>query len=263
MEHNGCVHLQVKTPAITISGISDTGRMRSENQDAIYLDEAGKFMLLADGMGGHERGAEASQTTLTVMKEYFHPDVVSAELGDITEGSGVPAEVVCLMSLVDEAVNKANTVLYERNQKEKLQRFMGTTVVGLIFTEEGSALWFHVGDSRLYRWRGGDLKCLTKDHSAYAEWVRKGREGAEPGKNVVTRAIGPNPGVIAETLYEKWEPDDTYFMCSDGLTDLLSDELIADIIKGGEDVDSIALQLIDGANDAGGKDNVSVVVCRV
>lgn len=263
MEHDGRVHLQVKTPSIAISGISDTGRMRSENQDSIFVDEAGKFILLADGMGGHERGAEASQTTLSVMKEYFHPDVISAELVDITEGSGVPAEIVCLTSLVDEAVTKANTVLYDRNQKERLQRFMGTTVVGLIFTGEGSALWFHVGDSRLYRWRQGDLKCLTKDHSAYAEWVRKGREGTEPGKNVVTRAIGPNPAVSAETLYEKWEPEDTYFMCSDGLTDLVSDEQIMEIIKSEEDVDAIATRLIDAANDAGGKDNVSVIVCKV
>lgn len=263
MKDNAPILIKLRTSNISICAVSDTGRHRSENQDALFFDEVGRFMLLADGMGGHERGAEASQTALSVMKEYFHPDVVSSELQDITEGSGVPPEIICLMSLVDEAVNKANAILYERNQKEKLQRFMGTTIVGLIFDRGGNALWFHVGDSRLYRWRKSNLKRLTADHSAYTEWIRKGREGTEPGKNVVTRAIGPNPAVSAEALWEKWEQNDIYLLCSDGLTDMISDEQIAHILKSEHESCDIASRLIKAANDAGGKDNVSVIVCIV
>lgn len=261
MDTNGHIHVKVQTENVVVSGISDPGRMRSENQDAICVDESGNFMLLADGMGGHERGSEASQTALGVMQEYFHPEVLVAALMDITEGSGIPPSIVCLLSLVDEAVNKANSVLYDRNQKAQLQRFMGTTVVGLIFVEGGFVLWFHVGDSRLYRWRDSKLKCLTTDHSAYNEWVRKGRTGEEPGKNVVTRAIGPNPGVSADALWDKREKNDIYLLCCDGLTDLVTDEQLAHILAEGNDVDDIAGRLIDAANEAGGKDNISVVVC--
>ena len=260
---NGCVHLEVKASHTVSSGITDTGRIRSENQDAIFLDEDGNFMLLADGMGGHEHGAEASQTTLKVIREYFHPETVKAELQEITEGSGIPAEIVCFLSLVDEAVNKANAILYERNQKAKLQRFMGTTVVGLIFIEGGYALWFHVGDSRLYRWRDSELRCLTVDHSAYAEWISKGKPGTEPGKNIVTRAIGPTSNVAAETLWEKWQKGDIYILCSDGLTDMISEDQITQILSTQRTVDDIAGRLIAAANEAGGKDNTSVVVCSV
>jgi protein phosphatase len=257
------IHLKVEAPGIVITGISDTGRKRSENQDAIYLDEKGKFLLLADGMGGHERGSEASSTALEVIQEFFQPDVLEAELADITEGSGIPAEILVLQSLADEAVTKANTVLYERNREAQLKRFMGTTVVGIFFTDDGHAMWFHVGDSRIYRYRDSELKCLTVDHSAYNKWVRDGRQGKEPATNIITRAIGPMIGVSADSLWEKREPGDTYMLCCDGLTDLVSDEEIAKIMGDAPDVDEMAVQLVEAALEAGGKDNTSVIVCSV
>ena len=263
MEEQEHIHLKVQSPKVVASGISHPGMLRSENQDYIHLDAGGNFVLLADGMGGHERGAEASRTTLEVVQEYFHPEVVRAELQNITQGSGIPGEIVCLISLVDEAVSKANSVLYQRNQEAKLKRFMGTTVVGLVFAEDRNLLWFHVGDSRLYLWRDSSLKCLTSDHSAYAEWIRKGKVGAEPGKNIVTRAIGPNPAVSPEAFWDTCQKDDIYILCSDGLTDMLGDEEISKILETESDVDKIAAQLIDAANEAGGKDNTSVVVCKV
>jgi len=263
MRSNEPIHVEVKTSGIAACGISDTGRARSENQDAILLDKEGNFMLLADGMGGHERGAEASETALKIIQEYLTPEVILAEVQNITDGSGIPVEIACLLSLVDTAVNKANSVLYGRNKSEDVKRFMGTTVVGLVLVEGGYVLWFHIGDSRLYRWRRSNLECLTTDHSAYAEWIRNGRPGIKPGKNVITKAIGPTPATNADVNWEKWEPDDTYLLCCDGLTDIVPDEQIAQILAAEENMDVIANRLVAAANDAGGKDNISVVVCKV
>lgn len=257
------IHFQVKTSCIVASGISDIGRQRSENEDSIFLDKAGKFMLLADGMGGHERGAEASETTLKIIREHLDPGVVSAGPQDIPVGADVPSEIACLLSVIDSAVNKANTILYQRSQEAGLQRYMGTTIVGLVLVESNYVLWFHIGDSRLYRWRDSVLKILTTDHSAYAEWIKDGRAGVEPPKNIITRAVGPQKSVTAEVEWDNWRQDDTYLLCSDGLSDMLTEEQISQAFNAEKDVADIANRLIEAANDAGGKDNVSVVVCRI
>jgi protein phosphatase len=263
MKQNGHIHLTVETPRIVISGISDPGRVRAENEDAIFIDRGGSFMLLADGMGGHERGAEASSKALEVIQEFLQPKVLFAKLQDVTMVEGVPPEVICLYALIDDAVSKANSDIFELNQKANLKRYMGTTVVGLVRVEGDFMLWFHVGDSRLYRWRDSMLKCLTLDHSAHAEWVKNGMHGPEPRKNIITRAIGPFPSTSVEIKWEKWLQGDVYILCSDGLTDMLMDEKIVQILNSEKNVDDIASRLIHAANDAGGKDNTSVVVCRV
>jgi serine/threonine protein phosphatase PrpC len=264
MKSDEQVHFKVDTGRIIATGISDTGNVRSENEDAIFLDEAGIFLLLADGMGGHERGAEASQTVLQVIQEYLQPEVVQEKLMDITKVEGVPAEVVCFSTLAAEAVDEANNVLYTRNQEAQLKRFMGTTVVGLVAVkEEDYILWFHVGDSRIYRWRNSNLECLTTDHSAYAKWVKEGRQGKEPTKNIITKAIGPTVATSADIGWEKGQPDDIYILCSDGLSDMITDDHIAEILKAADNVDDIAKQLIDAAKEAGGKDNTSTIVCKV
>lgn len=257
------VHLRVKTPHLQASGISDPGRSRADNQDYIFIDESGHFMLLADGMGGHERGAEASEAAVSVLKERLHPDILMQELADITNAEGIPKEVICLTSIVDDAIKDANRLIYERNVKADLKRYMGTTIVGLVPVKDDLMLWFHVGDSRLYCWRGDVLKQLTADHSAHSQWERGGRQGAEPAKHVITRAIGPNKMASADISWEKWIKNDVYLLCSDGLTDMLTDENISQILANHNEVDQMALNLIDAANEAGGKDNISVVVCKV
>jgi len=257
------VHVKVNMPHIHASGISDSGLSRGDNQDHILIDESGHFMLLADGMGGHERGAEASKAAIGVLKERLHPDILLQELADITDAEGIPTEVICLSAIVEDAVKEANQLLYERNVKYNLKRFMGTTIVGLVPVKDDFMLWFHVGDSRLYRWRVGKLKQLTTDHSALTQWEKSGRQGAEPAKHVITRAIGPNKMASADTSWEKWQKGDVYLLCSDGLTDMLTDKIILKILTDHHEVDQIATHLVDAANEAGGKDNVSVVVCRV
>ena len=258
------IHIQVDTSIIVASGVSDPGRVRSENEDSIMLDESGNFMLLADGMGGHERGAEASQTALEIIQEYLQPEALQAKLMDITQVEDVPAEIIGLSALVGDAVDEANSILYTRNQEAQLTKYMGTTVVGLVPVAVGEyMLWFHVGDSRLYRWRDSNLDCLTTDHSAYAEWVKKGQQGEKPSKNVITRAIGPSAASSADIGWEKWQPSDMYLLCSDGLTDMITDAEIVEILNSENNVNDTSRRLVEAAIEAGGKDNTSVIVCQV
>ena len=257
------IHVHVETAVITVSGISDTGRVRSENEDSIWVDKDGHFMLIADGMGGHERGEEASQTAVRVIAGYLNPAAVKEKMMDITNVEGVPMEIVALSSLIGDAVDEANSVLYTRNQEAQLKRYMGTTVVGLVNLEGGAMLWFHVGDSRIYRWRDSRLAQLSKDHSAYNEWVDGGRMGDKPSKNIITRAVGPSASSSADVGWEKRQEQDLYILCSDGLSDMVSESEMVKILTQHQDVGAISAQLIDAANEAGGKDNCSVIVCRV
>jgi len=260
---NNSIHQEVNTTRIVAAGLSDVGHARSENEDSIWLDESGLVLLLADGMGGHERGAEASQTAINNFREMLTPETIKKEAGEITAAAGVPPEIACLYTIIFRAVGKTANFLSDRNAELKLDLFMGTTVVGLVLVADSHVLWFHIGDSRLYRWRGSVLKQLTTDHSAYAEWENRGRKGAAPPKNLLTRVIGINPIVEADIEYDKREKDDIFILCSDGLTDMVTDQQIEEIIKAGSNVTDIANSLVNAALVAGGKDNVSVIVCKV
>lgn len=253
---------KVKTDFVEAVGVSDVGCHRPNNEDSIFVDPDGHFVLLADGMGGHERGEEASRTALEEIKKHFDPQVLANELQDITDGGALPVAVAGLLVVMDAAVNNANAVVYQRNVAARLGRFMGSTVVGLVFAETQYAVWFHVGDSRIYRCRQGVLTCLTQDHSARLDWERKGRVGERPKKNVITRAIGPSPAVSATTGWDALQSGDMFLLCSDGLTDMISEDQVASIMDANADVGAMANQLVDAAIAAGGKDNVSVVVCK-
>ena len=254
--------VQVDLPTIKVIGVSDPGLVRPHNEDTIFIDDRGNFVLLADGMGGHERGEEASAMAVEIVQEFLHPEILLDELADITDAEGIPTELICLSSLVEDAVRKANEDIYARNQQTGLKRFMGTTLVGLVPIKE-DMLWFHVGDSRMYLWRDSALKQLTVDHSAHSQWERDGRAGMEPAKHVITRAVGPNQNTTVDIGYGKWQKNDLYILCSDGLSDMVTNDTIARIIGAEEGVERIANALVDAALGAGGKDNVSVVVCQV
>lgn len=256
------VQIDVESRSMHASAVSDCGIRRQRNEDSIYLDESGTVALLADGMGGHEKGAEASRTTVETIGPFLEPESIESELLDITDGGGIPPAVSCVMSLIDSAVIKANDVVYNRNCEEKLQRFMGTTLVGLVIAGGQYIVRFHVGDSRMYRLRGAKLEQLTRDHSAHVAWEEGGREGPEPSTNVITRAIGPTPAVSPTVDWEEYRPDDIYLLCSDGLSDMIPDEDILSILNSAEDTGGVANALADAANDAGGKDNISVIICR-
>jgi protein phosphatase len=257
------INCQVSLSHLEMSGVSDLGLVRTENEDYIYLDQDGRFILLADGMGGHERGAEASETTIGIIKEHLSPKAANQPSPEETDIEGVPSEVVHCYISVKEAIKKANTALFKRNQALNLARFMGTTIVGLVPVRKQFFLWFHIGDSRLYLMRNGRLKCLTTDHSAHKEWENKGRRGREPEKNIITRAVGPKESVVADIKWDHWNQSDLYVLCSDGLTDLITDEEITRMLIENDRAESMANQLVNAAIQAGGKDNISVIICRV
>jgi len=257
------VHVHVETPDIVATGISHIGHVRKENEDSIWIDDSGLVLVVADGMGGHERGAEASQTAIKVFQENLNREKIEEELKNCTLQLDLPPEIECLYTIISRAVEESANVLYHRNLELQLNKYMGTTVVGLVLVQDEQVLWFHIGDSRLYRWRDSTLKCLTTDHSRYAEWVRDGRIGEEPGKNVITRAIGVNPVVEADIAWEKRQKDDIFILCSDGLTDMITDEEIEEILKAGNPISDMANRMVDAALTAGGIDNVSVVICKV
>jgi protein phosphatase len=175
----------------------------------------------------------------------------------------VPAEVNGLFALIDRGIRRSNSAVYKKNIEEGIERFMGSTLVGLIFSSDYYVTWFHVGDSRLYRFRDNILTLLTVDHSAYMEWVNHGSIGEEPTKNIVTRAIGPKEGVIPEINWEKGKPGDIYMLCSDGLSDMVPDNEIANIMTSASSVNGMAVNLLNAALDAGGFDNISIMVCKL
>ncbi len=263
MEPDRRLQIDIATPHIVACGISDPGRIDLDNQDAILIDSDGHFMLLADGMGGHERGAEASHTALDIIQSFLQPEVLVDKLRDITEVEGIPSKIVCFYALVGDAIDQANETLYERNQQANLTRYMGTTVVGLIPVDTEHMLWFHVGDSRLYRWRDTELKCLTTDHSVFSQWMQNGRQGPEPEKHIITRAIGPKTVTAGDIAYDSQQSNDLYLLCSDGLTEMLAETDIVQTLSNYNEIPAIAANLIEAAKEAGSKDNISVVVCRL
>ena len=256
-------YLQVTKDNVEAVGISDVGKERKENEDAFWIDESGLILLLADGMGGHENGAEASRCAIDIFSELLNLHKIEEEMSDSTAMINVPPEIAKLFPIIDRAVDETASLLWERNRELNLNLPMGTTIVGLVLIGEYHVLWFHVGDSRIYRLRESKLERLTKDHSAYQEWLDSGEQGIEPGKNIILRALGLSPMVYADTNWDHRQEGDVFLLCSDGLTDMITDEQIKDILKSEQNIYDCTHSLVEAALEAGGLDNTSVVVCRV
>lgn len=231
-----------------ISARTDTGRRRLGNEDAFVC--APPLFVVADGMGGAPAGELASRIAAAALEE---------SAAEIRSGEAI-----------DVAVKDANARIFRRSLSDPAAAGMGTTIT-LALVDEGSATvtFGHVGDSRAYRIRGGRLHQLTDDHSLVGELVRAGRltpEEAErhPHRAVITRAVGTEPEVDVDVFTEHTEPGDVYLLCSDGLTDMVTDEEIAAVAVGSvHDLDALSAALVAAANNAGGEDNVTVVVFEI
>jgi serine/threonine protein phosphatase PrpC len=227
-------------------GRTDVGRQRSVNEDSLVL--APPFFAVADGMGGARAG-----------------EVASAMAADAFEGETESGEAP--EAQLSRILREANRRIYDLAVTDDSHRGMGTTVTAAKVTGDEVSLG-HVGDSRAYRLRDGELEQLTRDHSLVAELERSGQitpEAAEhhPQRSIITRALGPEPDVQVDTYTIPGRPGDVYLICSDGLTSMISDDELAAILRSTGSLDEAAESLVRAANQSGGKDNITVVLFRL
>lgn len=233
---------------------TDTGRERPANEDS-YLARAPIFVV-ADGMGGAQAGEVASRTAV----ELFAADLDAS-------GSGPGPGRESAEQLLARRAHEANERIHALSRADTQRAGMGTTLTAVHVGAEEVAV-AHVGDSRAYRLRGGALALLTDDHSLVAELVRQGklteREAEEhPQRSIITRALGPEPDVQVDTLTHRSRDGDIYLLCSDGLTSMLPESRLREILCSATTLEQAGRELIAGANAAGGRDNITVVLFRL
>ncbi len=243
--------------------LSDTGRVRHNNEDAVAEDPDVGLVILADGMGGYNAGEIASGIAITTVLDVVRRQHPGLKHGEIDRESGYSVESLLLKSAVEEA----HRTIYQVSQSQPQCAGMGTTIVACLLHDDRMSIAY-VGDSRLYRYRRGGIEQITRDHSLIEELVARGHYSREDAaklvrKNIVTRALGVEPEVLVDVIEDTVDAGDVVLLCSDGLTDMISDETIGAVLsENGNDLTLAAQKLIDLANEAGGKDNVSVVLVR-
>jgi PPM family protein phosphatase len=235
----------------------DPGRARSNNEDSVALDEAVSLAVLADGMGGYNAGEVASNMATGFIR---------TELGRWLREASAQASDTEVRRAMDICVDNANRAIFNAANSNPQYAGMGTTLVVSVFRDD-RLLVGHVGDSRAYRLRGGRLQQITRDHSLLQEQIDAGlitpeQAAFSANKNLVTRAVGVEDTVLLETHEHDVLPGDLYLLCSDGLSDMLDDATIGQLLQAYDSLEATARALVDAANDAGGKDNISVILVR-
>ncbi|MCP4768515.1 MAG: Stp1/IreP family PP2C-type Ser/Thr phosphatase [Gammaproteobacteria bacterium] len=249
---------------IIIMGLTDTGIVRRKNEDSIGFDSSLGLVVLADGMGGHRGGEIASSMTVDTVIDKLQQSLPDIIAGEIDEASGFSRESIC----IQDAVVEANQLVFQAAEANPDHKGMGTTIVVLQFYNNSFSL-AHIGDSRCYRVRSNKFEQITKDHSLLQELIDRGFYTPEEARksmnrNLVTRALGIDPIVMPDIQEDIVLKNDIYLLCSDGLTDLVEDEDIYLTIKQfSANLEEAAKQLITKANQNGGKDNISVMLCRI
>lgn len=248
--------------ALEIVAQTDSGMVRAHNEDSVAVDAACGLVVLADGMGGYNAGEVASAIAVkVVLDEVGQP----LKTGRPALNAAGDEPGVDLMRL---SLHHANTAIYQAAQQETQYAGMGTTIVSALFYDNRVVV-AHVGDSRLYRLRGEVLEAITRDHSLLQEQIDSGMISVENArhsrnKNLVTRAVGIDVEVIPEVRHYEVEVGDIYLLCSDGLNDMVEDEDIQSVLYAMQgNLPLAATQLIQTANDNGGRDNISVILVKV
>jgi protein phosphatase len=236
---------------------TDTGQVREHNEDCVGGDESLGIAILADGMGGYQAGEVASAMAVRTIMEELVPIIKSFS----------HSKPYAAAMLLEQAVQKANQVIYKMAEQEIHYRGMGTTVVAVLFHNDLMSV-AHVGDSRLYRLRGNDFRQLTKDHSVMQELIDCGYytpENARHSQNrhTITRAVGIEQKLNVEIQEDRVLYQDIYLLCSDGLSDMLNEDEMYTIVSSNiNSLEQAAQLLIGAANDKGGKDNISLILVR-
>ena len=235
---------------------TDVGRKRKVNQDSVYrtdqpIGSLPNLYIVADGMGGHNAGDYASRTCVEVLSESVRSSRILTPIG-----------------VLQEAIQKANEEIYSRGMKDPALEGMGTTMVAA--TVLGDVMYLaNIGDSRLYLLNSGMIRQVTEDHSLVEEMVQSGELRKEearlhPHKNIITRALGTSRQVTADFFEVTLKKEDIVLMCTDGLSNMLEDEEILQIVNDySESLMATAAKLVEEANEHGGKDNIGIVLMRL
>jgi len=259
--------------SILACGQTDPGLARLHNEDAFRVDGDSGLYVVADGMGGHSHGEVASKIAVETISKtlrgpidpYPKPKPQPQAAADTAVGDGGGLRPHSLR--FKEAIRRAHDAMLLAIRDDLRLQGMGTTVAGLL-VRDGVAAVAHVGDSRVYRFRAGELRLLTRDHTWVNEQVMAGflsedQARTHPLRNVVTRALGGEADVSVDVQEVELRKGDLYLICSDGLTTMLTDAEIRTRLASGKALDEICRQLIADANERGGVDNITVVVARV
>jgi len=245
------------------AGRTHVGMKRSHNEDSlkVYRDE--NLFIVADGMGGHASGEVASQLSVETLTEFFR---ATAEDEEITWPYKLDKGRRYAENRVVTGIKLSNRRIFESAARDAKLKGMGTTIVVTYFTEDQCYVG-HVGDSRVYRYRDGELVQLTEDHSLLNDYIKMRQLTPEeieafPHKNVIVRALGMKETVQVDIMNEPSISGDVYLLCSDGLSGMVTDPQMADILSMDGSLDEKCEQLIDSANKAGGTDNITVILVR-
>lgn len=249
---------------IQSASLSDVGRVRRQNEDTVAILGEQQVYVVADGMGGHAGGKQASQAAVETMTAYLKNTADTA----VAISTGPPGALVSRQDLV-EAIVRANRRILDLAVADTSLHGMGTTIAALVVEGESTAAIVHVGDSRVYRLRDGQFEQLTSDHSLVADLVRRGEITAEeaqhhPYRHTLTRAVGAGTDVAPEVKPIDLRVGDILVLCSDGVYGMIDEAILPKIVEGNRhDPAALCRALVDAANAGGGKDNASViaVVC--
>ncbi|MDH5675614.1 MAG: Stp1/IreP family PP2C-type Ser/Thr phosphatase [Myxococcales bacterium] len=258
--------MRPKEIQISAAGLTDVGLQREHNEDTYSCLEGHHLYLVADGMGGHQSGEVASMLAAESMREFFE----ATEREDATWPFPIDPNLTLAENRLSAAIKMANRRIFERSIADHATHGMGTTVVGLLVSPERQVAYVaHVGDSRAYRLRDGMMQQLTRDHSLINDYLMMMPDMPKEAmdvlpKNVITRALGMQDSVVVDLVTEDIREGDRFVLCSDGLSGQVSDERIAEVVtECNGDLEQAVATLVKESNDAGGDDNVTVVLVAV
>lgn len=269
-------------------GMTNVGRVRKSNEDNFLIDSALGLCIVGDGMGGHEAGEIASAEAIEALRYFLKQTVTEGHSRPLDEDDTVPAihsgmaakqsaqddpdatwsdGSMPAVATIFDAVEYANAHLYKQNVSNALAegRGMGTTITGWWqFVPGAPVVIFHVGDSRLYLLRDGNMQQLTRDQTLYQQAVDMGRTDNMPARNLLLQAVGPSDYVSPEVFPHTTRSGDLYLLCSDGLHSGVPDHVILEVLRqtSANNLEQSCMELINLANQYGGKDNVTVLLAH-
>jgi PPM family protein phosphatase len=249
---------------VRFAGDTNVGMKRAHNEDSFYLPESERLAIVADGMGGHASGEVASRMAVETISGFFKATQDEQQMTwPFKLDRGHRYDVNRMIT----AIKLANLKIHEQAQKDPRCHGMGTTVVSTLFLDDAIVVG-HVGDSRLYRRRDGSFEQITEDHSLLNDYIKMKHLSPEeiasfPHKNVIVRALGMKDTVQVDVHVDSPRLGDIYLLCSDGLSGMISDPQIAELLTEERDLDVLCERLITMANKNGGLDNITVVAIRV